>query len=129
MHQVCIDETTGSIEIVPADPNDNYTYIWSDGSTQATLSNVGAGAYSVTVTNSNGCTNTFSTNLSNPEGLQFNITSNPILCFNGTSGSIDLTTDDPLNSFEYFWDTGNDTPSITDLGAGNYSVTVTDENG
>ena len=34
-----------------------------------------------------------------------------------------------LNSFEYFWDTGNDTPSITDLGAGNYSVTVSDENG
>ena len=126
---VCIDETTGSIEIVPADPNDNYTYIWSDGSTQATLLNVGAGDYSVTVTNSNGCTNTFNTNLSNPEGLQFNITSNPILCFNGTSGSIDLTTDDPLNSFEYFWDTGNDTPSITDLGAGNYSVTVSDENG
>lgn len=126
---VCIDEATGSIEIVPADPNDNYTYIWSDGSTQATLSNVGAGDYSVTVTNSNGCTNTFNTSLSNPQGLQFNITSNPILCFNGTSGSIDLTTDDPLNSFEYFWDTGNDTPSITDLGAGNYSVTVSDENG
>lgn len=33
-----------------------YTYLWSNGATTATLQNVGAGSYVVTVTDANGCT-------------------------------------------------------------------------
>ena len=34
-----------------------YTYLWSDGQTTATASNLGAGTYSVTATDANGCDN------------------------------------------------------------------------
>jgi len=42
-----------------------YTYLWSNGATAATLQNLNAGTYTLTVTASNGCTATASATLSN----------------------------------------------------------------
>ncbi len=52
-----------------------YTYLWSDGSTGSTLTTNAAGLYSVTVTDSNGCTTTCSATLTvNPLPTVFNVT-------------------------------------------------------
>lgn len=40
-----------------------YTYLWSNGGTTATISNLPVGSYSVTVTDANGCTATDSTSV------------------------------------------------------------------
>lgn len=50
--------TNGSATI-SVNPPSEYTYLWSNQQTGATLNQVGPGVYSVTVTDSNDCVETF----------------------------------------------------------------------
>ena len=48
----------GSIVLTPSNPNVNYTYIWSNGSTTKDIQNLKIGQYCVTITDQNTCTKT-----------------------------------------------------------------------
>jgi outer membrane protein OmpA-like peptidoglycan-associated protein len=48
-------ESDGRIEIQPIGGNGPYTYKWDNGNKTATLSNIKAGNYAVTITDKNGC--------------------------------------------------------------------------
>ncbi len=47
---------TGSIQVIMTDGSPSYTYDWNTGATTSSLSDLEAGTYSVTVTNTYGCT-------------------------------------------------------------------------
>jgi gliding motility-associated-like protein len=98
---------------------------WSTGASAQTILASAAGAYSVTVTDVNGCTAT---------SLPFIVTVNPLPATPSISGnnafcagSSTTLTSTPANS--YRWNTGATTRSLTVTNAGGYSVTVTDANG
>lgn len=50
------NEANGSATAVATGGSGAYTYLWSNNATSATISNLTAGLYSVTVTDANGCT-------------------------------------------------------------------------
>ncbi|MFK7781683.1 Ig-like domain-containing protein, partial [Psychroserpens sp.] len=52
----CPNDTNGIIDITVNGGALPYTYLWSNGSTDQDLSNVGPGTYSVTVSDANDCT-------------------------------------------------------------------------
>ncbi|MFN8393529.1 MAG: HYR domain-containing protein [Bacteroidia bacterium] len=54
----CADTTNGTAAVTASGGNDcqNYTFLWSNGSTASTLSGLAPGAYTVTVTDAAGCT-------------------------------------------------------------------------
>ncbi|MCC6726980.1 MAG: gliding motility-associated C-terminal domain-containing protein [Saprospiraceae bacterium] len=113
----------GALDIDVTPPN-NYTYSWSNGAATQDLSNVSAGAYSVTVSLGNGCTSTASFNIEE----QFNY---PFLLYNVSptscglpNGAIDLFVDPPTGTI-YSWSNGAITEDVSNLQAGNYGVTVT----
>jgi PKD repeat protein len=105
------------------------SYLWNTGETTHSIVVDTAGNFSVTVTDTNGCTATDAVNLTlNPV---------PVLSFstvpeNGTTcdGSVTVTVTDgdypPLN---YFWDYGQITATATGLCAGTYCVTVMNGHG
>ncbi len=76
----------GSASAVIQGGNAPYSYLWDNGNTNATVTNLNAGSHSVTVTDGNGCSSTASVSLTNPPL--------PLVTL-GTFGSV-LTTDAPV---------------------------------
>ncbi|HWB63435.1 MAG TPA: T9SS type A sorting domain-containing protein, partial [Chitinophagales bacterium] len=99
-----------------------YTYAWSNGATTASINNVAAGTYTVTVTGNGGCTGTATATI-NPSGnTGVNITSDKSIMCAGDSAQICA----PGGYNAYSWNNGATTQCIEATLAGNYYVTVTD---
>lgn len=106
-------------------------FAWSTGSDTDTLSNRPAGQYAVTVTNTDGCLDTASALLPEPEApLQAQIAlASPISCFGLADGALEAVPVGPGNSFTYLWSNASGQPIADGLAAGLYSLTLTNERG
>ncbi len=121
----------GAIYVTTAGGTLPYTFAWSSGSNSEDLINVGAGNYTLTVTDGNGCSTQANFDVINNAGT-FNLVSSIItneICGDG-SGAIDITTVGGNTPISYNWTgaTGN-SEDQTGLSAGIYSVEITDQNG
>lgn len=106
-----------------------YSYIWSDASTSEMNSSLAAGAYSVTVTDANGCTSTDSIIISEPDVLLISVTGNDVSCNGGTDGTATASATGGAPPYSYAWSDASTAALNDSLMAGSYSVTVTDING
>jgi gliding motility-associated-like protein len=78
----------GSIGVVINGGTSPYTFTWTPGgSTIEPITNVGAGSYTLSITDAATCTQTISTTLSNPSGPTVTAVSNSIACFGSCTGS------------------------------------------
>jgi gliding motility-associated-like protein len=103
--------------------NPGSTYNWSTGATSQIISVGSAGTYTVTVTNSSGCT-TVGTAIASQSGAIVNTLQNASVC---AGGSVVLDAGNPGNNYQ--WSTGQSSQTITVSNGGSYSVTITDANG
>jgi hypothetical protein len=62
----CFGGNNGSATASTSGGVPGYTYVWTNGATTATITNLVAGSYTVTVTDANGCTKTASTMIAQP---------------------------------------------------------------
>ena len=107
-----------------------YTYSWSNSATTASITGVGAGTYSVTVTDANGCTDSTSVTITEPTSLvASSVVDNNTSCNGSTDGGATASATGGTGTYTYSWSNAATTATITGLGAGTYSVTVTDANG
>lgn len=102
----------------------NLTYLWSNNSTGATASNLGAGTYTVTVSNTSGCTATASVTISNSSGVTASTSSTAASCTGGGTATVNAAGGN--GSYTYVWSSGATTQTASGLSAGNYTVTVND---
>ena len=124
----CFGGNNGSVTANATGGAAPYTYLWSNGATTQNISNLAAGTYSVTVTDSLGCRNTVSVIIHEPAKIEGAGTSTPASCnlLNGTA------TVQPIGGtapYSYLWSNGQTSQTATGLGAGLYSVQITDANG
>jgi hypothetical protein len=124
----------GSATVTPTNGISPYNYLWSDGQTAATATNLTSGSYSVTITDDNGCTGTVSgilVNNPNSPSVSATVTSNyngaDISCNGGTDGEALAAASGGTAPYTYLWSDGQTTTSATNLAAGTYNVTVTDD--
>lgn len=106
-----------------------YTISWSNGDQDTLLNDVGAGSYVVTVTDDNGCSNVAAVNVPQPQQLGIEVTHTNITCFGDRTGSVYAEVSGGTLPYSYFWNNGAMTQGQSNLGAGTYSVTVTDHHG
>ena len=105
----------------------NYSYLWSNGETTASISGLIAGSYEVIVTDASGCTGLGMTSVESiggPDVIIDNLTN--INCNGEANGSIMIT---GINASSYAWSNGETTEDIADLSPGNYTCTVSSVNG
>ncbi|MCX6306298.1 MAG: hypothetical protein NT040_15140 [Bacteroidetes bacterium] len=100
-------------------------FVWSNGSTSATITIAAAGSYTVTVTDISGCKNTASQSVNiNPLPVALITPGGPTTFCQG--GSVNLNASGGTG---YLWSNAATTAMVTILSAGTYGVTVTDANG
>lgn len=131
----CNGTTDGTVELEVTGGTQPYTYLWSNGGANQDITGLGPGAYTVTVTDANGCVTTQSTSLTEPEILSVNIDSptypsgDEISCNGLSDGSIDVIVMGGASPYTYSWSNGSITQNLNGLPAGPYTLSVTDANG
>ncbi|HMN06973.1 MAG TPA: hypothetical protein PKD45_14745, partial [Flavobacteriales bacterium] len=105
-----------------------FTYVWDNGATGATISGLAPGNYTVTVTDANGCQATKTFTVTQPAVLSGVITGVNATC-NNSDGSASVNISGGTQPYSYLWSTGATGSSISNLGAGQYNVLVTDAHG
>ncbi len=127
--EVCPGELTGNAMAAATGGTPPYTYVWNTGATTQLITSLGVGTYSVTVTDDNGCEAIASVDITAYEGVTAVITGTDIVCEGNMDGMLTAMATSGTAPFTYLWNTGQTTQTITGLGAGTYSVTITDANG
>jgi hypothetical protein len=121
------DNGTGTITVTGG--TSPYTYLWSNGNTNAFANGLPAGSYSVTATDANGCTIIGRATITQPAAIAITINRTTITCFGGSNGSASASVTGGVAPYTYQWSSSETTSSISNKTAGNYTVTVTDANG
>lgn len=108
-----------------------YTYSWiPTGGTNQIASGLAPGTYSVLITDFYGCKSVASANVTQPNVLNFALSTNSVSCFGGNNGSATINSlSGGTPAYTYLWAAGGATTTTSsNLPAGTYTATVTDAN-
>jgi gliding motility-associated-like protein len=123
----CFGQTNGTATVNATGGTAPYTYSWSPGNlTGATQSNLGAGTYTVSVTDATPCTATITVTITAPSQMTFTSSSTPASC-GATDGSASVVVSGGTPGYTYSWSpSGGTGANANNLSSGAYVVTITD---
>lgn len=133
--------STGSITAYGFNGSGSYSYLWSDGATTQTISNIPAGIYSVTVSDGTGCSATAGYTLFGHSSFQVSIQTTPTACDTSLhTGACTAIVTGSGGPYHFVWYDGrytyptttpiDTTQSISGLSNGEFiSLIVTDNSG
>ena len=125
----CFDQMNGVLSAQASGGFSNmYSYLWSNGVEGSDNDGLGEGVYAVTVQDINGCLVVDSIYLEENQELSYDVN---ILhaCAGGATGQIEVFPDPATGAVNILWDNGSTNFVLDGLVAGDYSFTITDENG
>ncbi len=106
-----------------------YGYLWNTGDITPTISGLGAGVFTVTVTDSIGCDTVMTYNLTEPTPIVGIISvQNPISCNDSCDGALLMVASGGTPPLTIEWSNGDLGPIAGNLCQGTYDVTITDNN-
>lgn len=123
----CNGGNNGSATVSAGGGTGPYSYLWSGGQTTSSVNNLGAGTFSVTATDNNGCTATATGGISQPAAITLTASATNAAC-GISNGSAAVSASGGTGSLSFLWSNGQTNSTATGLAAGTYSVTVTDAN-
>uniref|UniRef100_UPI003BF82389 beta strand repeat-containing protein n=1 Tax=Rubrolithibacter danxiaensis TaxID=3390805 RepID=UPI003BF82389 len=122
----CYGGNDGAINIAVTGGTSTYAYLWNDGSTSASRTNLIAGTYTVTIQDIQGCQIVKSFTITQPAALTVSPVITNASCYGVSNGKITLTVSGGTGPYTYSWNDGITTKNRTDLAAGTYTVTIKD---
>lgn len=132
----CPGESTGSIEVVISGGTPDYTVNWTSDNgftgTGTLITDLEAGNYTATITDSNGCLNAQVIELQDPEPLDVMAAVVPVACNGEDNGSIEIEISGGTEPYQILWTgpNGFNSPDedIFNLEPGTFDLTVMDDN-
>ncbi len=122
----CQGGATGTASVNVTSGIAPVSYLWSTGAVTSSISGLAAGIYTVIVTDGNGCKTSDQITITQPLGIVAELSASTIAC-GTTTGNITLVSvSGGSPAYTYLWSNGANTPSLTGVGAGSYTLTVTD---
>lgn len=134
----CFSACDGQAWVTATGGTAGYTYQWANTTvTLDTLSALCPGNYVVTVTDANGCRAIDLVSVNEPDELLLTtVVDSSAFCNGNGRGQVTLSLTGGTGPYDYRWSNGDSTiasvavsNTVTNLNAGQYTVTVTDANG
>ncbi len=123
-------QNNGIAAAYPSGSACQYSYHWSTGARTEMISNLAGGVYTITVTDQIGCSSTASITIGHLiSGSASASVLSQVSCYGGLNGSLSVSVNGGTSPYTYSWTSGAISQTVAGLGAGSYSVTVTDHNG
>jgi gliding motility-associated-like protein len=125
---LCFGDSTGAIDLTITGSTPPYSTSWSNGQNTEDATNLMAGEYTYTVGDNQGCEYRSTLLVEQPVQVKIDVTISPVSCIDQTDGQITVAAYGGVAPYAYAWNTGQNTPEISDLAPGVYVLTVTDAN-
>lgn len=130
----CFSSATGEINIEVWGGTPSYTYLWSNGASTQDVTGLTSGGYSVTITDFKGCQRIVPFTINQPSVLTGNLTASSVLCYGDATGSLTVVPTGGTTPYTYAWRNTTtlyaaNTPTLSNVIADDYQVTVTDARG
>ena len=127
---LCAGGSSGSASVAVTGGLAPYSYLWDTTpvQTKESMTDLSAGTYTVVVSDSYGCIKSGSVNISEPEALSIESSTNPASCPDADDGSINITIAGGSEPYLVIWSDGVTALNRHDVLPGTYSAVVTDKN-
>ncbi|MBK7269769.1 MAG: gliding motility-associated C-terminal domain-containing protein [Flavobacteriales bacterium] len=133
----CANSCDGTATASPTGGDPGYTFLWTPapGAGQGTPNATGLcpGNYTLLITDVAGCDTLVPFTINAPPPLNALITITPISCAGACDGAADVLVSGGVPPYSFTWTpvppSGQGTPNVSDLCAGNWSVLIADANG
>lgn len=123
----CFNQNTGSISITPSIiSGTNYAINGGTFQSSNSFSNLGANTYYLAVRSEEGCIIRDTVNITQPSEIQISKTTQNVLCFNDSTGSININITGGSPNYTYLWNSGQTSASLSNIQSGTYILTVED---
>lgn len=135
-HETCAGDCDAAIEVEVSGGVEPYTFLWSNGATNADLSNLCPGFYTLTLTDQSGLPTgqqminleiegnqpiTLNAQISNYNGYS-------VSAFGASDASIEVSVQGGIAPYLLEWSNGSNAQQLSSLPAGVYGLNVTDQN-
>ncbi|NMD01584.1 MAG: T9SS type B sorting domain-containing protein, partial [Bacteroidales bacterium] len=125
----CFGIHNGTITTQTTGGTPSYSYLWNNNSTNANLTQIGPGTYSVTVTDNHQCTSVYGNiQITEPDELVLNLSATNNQCPSDNLASASVNVYGGMSPYTYQWNSGQTSSSINQISGGYHAVTVTDAN-
>ncbi len=122
---LCHADSNGFITILANGGTGQYNYVWNVGQ-GSTITNLVAGTYTVTTTDTNSCFVIDTVVLDEPQPYNTTLSNHYSGCAGQGGGSSTIIVSGQNGSYTYAWSNGATNATATGLSNGSYSVTVED---
>ncbi len=123
----CGDSGTVSVSI--SGGTSPYSVSWSNGATGTNI-NVPAGAYTLTITDGNGCTKDTTVSLNDPNAPTVALDSIVhVKCYGDSTGAIFISVSGGTSPYSFSWSNGSSSQNLANVPAGTYTVDVIGSDG
>ncbi len=126
----CKGGSDGFIDIIVSGGIQPYVYDWGIGFGNVSfIDGLSTGTYTINVTDSNNCQNSFSVFIDEPAfDLTAVVSLDSVICYGDTTGSANIIVQGGTSPYSYLWQNG-DTTSFVNLPAGQFNYQVNDNKG
>ncbi|MBI2966624.1 MAG: SBBP repeat-containing protein, partial [Bacteroidetes bacterium] len=125
----CYGAGDGSATVTASGGTIPYSYLWSNGDTSVGSGQLAVGNYTVTVTDSSGCTATAMAIITEPSVLAITISQSNVSCYGQCDGVATISATGGTPPYSFLWSTGSTDNPYSNLCNGLYTATITDANG
>lgn len=125
---LCNGAANGTATVSVSGANGGTTFVWSNGGSTASITNLGPGTYTVTATDVLGCSQVNNASIAEPAVLAANVIATPQTIVGQPNGSAVAAPSGGTPPYAYTWSNGATTAAITGLVPGVYTVSIADAN-